>query len=106
MKVFSTLSALVLTLGFLGGSPVFASGGAGGGNNSWATSSGADYDVGKRVFQNHVVCDSCPHPNPELDYEKLSIILKDVHRSGQIGRHLNIRERKSVKLFIKERYNI
>ena len=71
-------------------------------NNNWQV----DYDKGKKIFQEKVVCDSCPFSNMEMDDDNIQSMLPELERSGQIGQYLSHRDRESVKLYVKKRFNI
>ena len=68
------------------------------------------YELGKKVFFEHVVCDSCIYADLELTPESVSAswkaIKKDLRRSGEIGSNLVSKERKSVQLFMRKRFNL
>ncbi len=104
---------------FFVSSVAFASGDGGGGNDG--SGGGGDhqpalivskgtYELGKKVFFEHVVCDSCIYADLELTPESVSAswkaIKKDLRRSGEIGSNLARKERKSVKLFMRKRFNL
>jgi len=71
-----------------------------------APSNEANYDIGKKVFQEKVICSSCLHADLDLNANSVASILPDLNRKGVIGSQLTLRERKSVKLFVKRRFNI
>ena len=68
------------------------------------------YELGKKVFLEHVICDSCIYADLELTPESVSAswkaIKKDLRRSGDIGSNLARKERKSVRLFMRKRFNL
>lgn len=98
MKYSTKIIGLLL---FLFTAVAFSSGGF-----DVAPSTAANYDVGKKVFLEKVVCESCPYPELELDPKKVEEILPDLHRKGSIGKLLSLRDRKSVNLFVRKRFNI
>ena len=65
-----------------------------------------DYDKGKKIFQEKVICESCPFSNMDLVDENIRAVLPELERSGQIGQSLSDSDRQSVKLFVKKRFNI
>ncbi len=95
-------------------------GGEGGGNGGGEGGRGTDgtplnvskksYDMGKKVFFEHVVCDTCIYAELELTPESVDAawraIKKDLRKSGKIGSNLERRERSSVKLFIRKRFGL
>ncbi len=83
-------------------SPVsFASGGY---SENYANSD--RYDIGKKVFREQVVCESCPHADLELITSEVEQILPDLQLDGAIGQFLSYRDRISVNLFVKHRFNL
>ena len=100
-----------------------SSGGNGGGSSSGGGGEGGrhdggppiyvskkTYDMGKKVFFEHVVCDTCIYAELELTPESVGTtwraIKKDLRKSGEIGSDLERRERRSVKLFIRKRFGL
>ena len=86
-------------------------GGSGGGDGPTQLNvSKKTYDLGKKVFYENVVCDSCIYAGleltPETVRESWKAIKKDLRRSGDIGSNLERKERKSVKLFMRKRFNL
>ncbi len=88
------------------------SGGSGGGGDHQPVliDSKGTYELGKKVFFEHVVCDSCIYADLELTPESVGAswkaIKKDLRRSGEIGSNLARKERKSVKIFMRKRFNL
>ena len=87
------------------------SGGSGGGDGPTQLNvSKKTYDLGKKVFYENVVCDSCIYAGLELTPESVretwKAIKKDLRWSGEIGSNLERKERKSVKLFMRKRFNL
>ena len=66
----------------------------------------ADYDIGKKVFLENVVCASCPYPDLELEASEVKIIIPELQKEGSIGRYLSLRDRRSVELFLSQRFNL
>ncbi len=66
----------------------------------------ADYDIGKKVFYEKVVCASCPYPDLELEASKVAEILPDLQKEGFIGKYFSLRDRRSVELFVNRRFNL
>ncbi len=108
-----------------GGSAGGASGGGSGGGSSGGGSTGggggggdgyvihvskASYDRGKKIFFEQVVCESCPYAELKQTSEGVravwSKLKKDLHRKGVIGANLKGKERRSVKAFIRKRFNL
>ena len=105
-------------------SVVFASGDGGGGGGSGGGSSGdggggdaigytvskSTYELGKKVFQEHVICESCPYADLEHTSEGVGSVwgqLKnDLKKRGTIGENLERKERRSVKAFIRKRFDL
>ncbi len=87
----------------------FASGGGGGGNSGGSADHGPiSYDVGKKLFVEAVVCDSCPFADLSVDSESVRAAWKAIKKSlrsrGEIGETLIWSERESVKRFIRKRF--
>ncbi len=87
------------------------SSGGGGGNGGHVFSvSEATYDKGKKIFFEYVVCESCPYADLEQTNEGLKEVWKklkkDLRRKGAIGANLKSKERRSVKAFIRKRFNL
>ncbi len=111
---FRSIVILILCCSFAS-SVAFASGdgggGGGGGDHQPAlVVSEGTYEMGKKVFYEHVVCDSCIYADLELTPESVSAswkaIKKELRKSGEIGSNLGKKERKSVKLFMRKRFNL
>jgi len=66
----------------------------------------ADYDIGKKVFFERVVCESCPYPELELESNFVAEIIPELQKQGVIGKILSSRERDSVMLFVNQRFNL
>jgi hypothetical protein len=75
-------------------------------NTGYGDPGQADYDKGKKIFQEKVICQSCPFSNMELVDENIRAVLPELERSGQIGQFLSHRDRQSVKLYVEKRFNI
>ncbi len=134
-STFSKRFAVVLFCSLLAGSMAFASGGgggsggggSGGGGSGGGGSSGggggsgegygssinvtkSTYDRGKKVFYEKVVCDNCTYAGLELTPEGVGTVWKqmkkDLHKRGEIGADLKRKERRSVKAFIRKRFNL
>ena len=95
-----------------GGGGGSAGGGGGGGGEGVPQLyvSKKTYDLGKKVFYENVVCDSCIYAGLELTPEGVretwKAIKKDLRRSGEIGSNLERKERRSVKLFMRKRFSL
>ncbi len=89
----------------------FASGAGGGGGGSGNTiQEEVMYGKGKKLFEEKVVCESCPYTGLVLETEAVEQVWpslkKDIKRDGQIGKDLKRFQRKSLKHFIKERFKL
>ena len=64
--------------------------------------------LGKKVFQEHVICESCPYADLEHTSESVASVWgqlkKDLKRRGTIGENLKRKERRSVTAFIRKRF--
>ncbi len=96
-----------------GGSGGSSGGGGEGGNHDGGPPiyvSKKTYDMGKKVFFEYVVCDTCIYAELELTPESVGAtwraIKKDLRKSGEIGSNLKRRERRSVKLFMRKRFGL
>ncbi len=112
--------AMLLLCSVFAISAVFASGdggggssggsGSGGGNGSGYTVSKSTYDLGKKVFYEHVICESCPYADLEHTSESVASVWgqlkKDLKRRGAIGENLERKERRSVTAFIRKRFEL
>ena len=106
-------SSVAIASGSSGGG---ASGGSsppagGGGENKYTGDRGpVSYDVGKKLFAETVVCSSCPYADLELEPEQVSAswesLRKDLMPSGIIGKELMWSQRKSIRVFVKKRFEI
>ena len=76
------------------------------GNTGYSDTAQADYEKGKKIFQEKVICESCPFSNMDLVDENIQAVLPELERSGQIGQFLSHRDRESVKLYVEKRFNI
>ncbi|MDE0309823.1 MAG: hypothetical protein OXI60_08350 [Acidiferrobacterales bacterium] len=109
------------SVAFASGGGGGGSGGGGGGSSGGGGGGGGDhkpalivpkatYELGKKVFFERIVCDSCIYADLELTPESVGsswkAIKKDLRRSGEIGSNLERKERKSVKLFIRKRFDL
>ena len=98
---------------FCGFFAINAASGSGGGSGDGGGQGGTDtgpvsYDVGKKLFLETVVCDTCPYADLTLDSAHVRDEWKSIKRSlkkkGEIGRNMKWSERESVKRFIKKRF--
>ncbi len=80
-----------------------ASGGGGGGDGPGTQK---NYDRGKRLFLEMVVCESCPYSDMELNAENARQLLPELRRKGKLGKHLSYNERWALKFFIRKRFEI
>ena len=81
-----------------------AGGGSGGGRDSHVTDS--RYEKGKKVFREKVVCSNCPLSDLELTRDNVAMILSELDSNGEVGEHLGFFERRSVKHYIRQRFNL
>lgn len=106
-SVFATSVAFASGDGGGGGA---SGGGSGGGNGSGYTVSKSTYELGKKVFQEHVICESCPYADLEHTSESVGSVWdqlkKDLKRRGAIGENLERKERRSVTAFIRKRFDL
>ena len=102
--------SVVFASGDGGGGGGSSGGGSGGGNGSGYTVSKSTYELGKKVFQEHVICESCPYADLEHTSESVGSVWgqlkKDLKRRGTIGENLERKERRSVKAFIRKRFDL
>ena len=103
---------------FLASTFVFASGDGGGGSSGGSGDSGGgdgggsaaamDYEKGKKLFYENVVCDSCPYAGLVLENEEVKSVWrdlkKDIKRKGEIGKDLRFSQRMSLRQFIRKRF--
>ncbi|MCY4050933.1 MAG: hypothetical protein OXF60_05505 [Gammaproteobacteria bacterium] len=91
-----------------GGSGGSDSGNGGGGNgNGYNENQGFfsnAYDKGKKIFQEQIVCGSCPFSDTELNPEDIEQIRAELNRGGLIGSTLSYNQRYNVKYYIKKRF--
>ena len=108
-SIFATSVAFASGDGGGGGGSGGSSGG-GGGNGSSYTVSKSTYELGKKVFQEHVICESCPYADLEHTSESVASVWgqlkKDLKRRGTIGENLKRKERRSVTAFIRKRFEL
>ena len=109
--VFCGMLATPVAFGSGGGSAGGSGGDSGGSDGpSQLNVTKKTYDLGKKVFYENVVCDSCIYAGLELTPESVrdtwKAIKKDLRRSGEIGSNLKRKERRSVKLFMRKRFNL
>jgi hypothetical protein len=78
------------------------------GSGSSAAVAAAAYHLGKEVFHEKVVCDSCEFAGLVLETETVATvwddIKKELKRDGSIGKDLSIRERNAVEKYVKKRF--
>ncbi len=102
-----------------GGSGDGGSGGGGSGGGSSGSGNGGGngngyngnqgffsnaYDKGKKIFQEQIVCSSCPFADTELDQDGIEQIRTELQRGGIIGSTLSYNQRYNVKYYIKKRF--
>ena len=68
----------------------------------------AAYHLGKEVFHEKVVCESCAYASLVLETEIVAAVWdemkKELKRDGNIGKDLSIRERNAVEKYVKKRF--
>jgi len=118
MTMRQKLLNIVLIAFFAFSTPsLFASGDGGGGNSGDGSSGGNGndydssqgffsnaYDKSKKIFQEEIVCESCPFADTELDQEGIDQIRAEVERGGVIGSSLSYNQRYNVKYYLKKRF--
>ena len=91
-----------------GGSGGGGSGGGGGGDTNQQAQ--VNYDKGKKLFYESVVCESCLYAGLELETAAVravwSDLKKDLKKNGSIGQELTWGQRKAVKRFVKKRFSL
>ena len=91
-----------------GGSGGGGSGGSGGGDTNQQAQ--VNYDKGKKLFYESVVCESCLYAGLELETAAVravwSDLKKDLKKNGSIGQELTWGQRKAVKRFVKKRFSL
>lgn len=80
-----------------------ASGGGGGGDGPGTKK---NYDRGKKLFLERVVCESCPYSDMELNAENARQLLPEIKRKGKLGKGMSYNERWALKFFIRKRFEI
>ena len=78
------------------------------GSGSSASVAAEAYHLGKEVFHEKVVCDSCAFAGLVLETETVVAVWdemkKELKRDGSIGKDLSIRERNAVEKYVKKRF--
>ena len=78
------------------------------GSGSSAAVAAAAYHLGKEVFHEKVVCDSCAFAGLVLKTETVVAVWdemkKELKRDGSIGKDLSIRERNAVENYVKKQF--
>jgi hypothetical protein len=78
----------------------------GSGGYFYITEGADDYEKGKKIFHETVVCKQCPYPELELNSEEVSNIMPSLGHNGMIGKHLNLNERRALKVYLNRRFSI
>ena len=101
-------STFVFASGDGGGGSAGGGEGAGGGGDGGGASAAMNYDRGKKLFYENVVCDSCPYSDLVLETEEVKAVWpdlkKDLKRKGEIGKDLRFSQRMSLRNFIRKRF--
>jgi hypothetical protein len=105
LRVFlASLMACSLAVASGGG----GSGGSGGGDTNQQAQ--VNYDKGKKLFYERVVCESCLYAGLELETAAVRVVWsdlkKDLKKNGSIGQELTRGQRKAVKRFVKKRFSL
>ena len=78
------------------------------GSGSSGAVDAAAYHLGKEVFHEKVVCESCAFAGLVLETETVVTVWdemkKELKRDGSIGKDLSIRERNAVEKYVKKRF--
>ena len=103
--------------GSIGGSGEQGTGSIGGfGNKSVASSRGdaggraaeMNYEKGKKLFYENVVCDDCPYADLVLETKEVKSVWpdlkKDIKRKGEIGKDLRFSQRMALLDFVRKRF--
>ena len=115
MKILKSgsVSALFLVATAMAPLNALSSGGTGGGASGEGLGGARDslvtdsqYEKGKKVFKEKLVCSNCPLSDLELTRENVAMILPELKRTGKVGEHLGFFERRSVKHYITHRFNL
>ena len=93
------LKAVIIASAMLVGSASYGSGSSGSGSDS-------DYDLGKRVFQKKLACQSCPAGGQKINKESAAQWLEKMSSGQDIGANLSSRERRLVAHFLEERFKL
>lgn len=64
------------------------------------------YDLGKKIFYDQIVCESCPYANLELSRESVSTLLPKLEYDQDLGKQFGVINRTSVQYFIKKRFSL
>ena len=64
------------------------------------------YALGKKIFHQQIVCDTCPHGGMSLDKDEVAAILPELQFDGEIGKNLGIIDRHSLLYFVKKRFGL
>ena len=80
--------------------------GIGSGGYYYITEGADDYEKGKKIFYENVVCKECPYPELELNAEEVSQIMPSLGHNGMIGKHLTLNDRRALKVYLNRRFNI
>ena len=96
--------SLVLIQVMLIGFSVHAS--ASGHANYGAGTRASDYNTGKKIFFEQVVCSTCPYSDLNLNATEVAAIRPALETSGDLGQFMSLRDRRSVQYFISKRFNL
>lgn len=111
MTKLKEFSLVRLSISFMAAFALFAfvqhasaSGSGGGGGNELGAQK--NYDRGKKLFLEKVVCEECPYSEMELVAENAKELLPEIKRKGKLGKGLSYNERWALRYFIKKRFSI
>jgi len=101
---------IIVLIGFLSQPYALASGGDSGGGGGTDVHKQVMYNKGKKLFKQKVVCDSCPYSELVLETAAVEQVWPqmkdDFKKNGQIGKNLKGYQRKSLKYYVKERFEL
>ena len=108
LRVFlASLMACSLAVASGGGGSGGGGSGGGGDTNQQAQ---VNYDKGKKLFYERVVCESCLYAGLALETAAVkdvwSDLKKELKTNGSIGQELTSYQRKAVKRFVKKRFSL
>ncbi len=83
---------------------------ASGRSSDWEARAHMNYELGKELFCEVIVCETCPYSNLNLDNESVQAVWSDLKRNlnsdGAIGKNLRIGQRHAIRYFVQIRFEI